>query len=73
MTSKSNSIELKPKSPETVNVGDIIIISGKLTLDKDFGYGYFYKVIIEEQNGKLFLKDWIVRDEIILETATAVD
>ena len=28
--------------------GDIVVIEGKITLDKDFGYGYFYKVLMEE-------------------------
>jgi hypothetical protein len=31
-----------------VNVGDNITIEGKVTLDKDFGYGYFYNVLLEE-------------------------
>lgn len=29
-------------------VGDTVLVSGKLTLDKDFGYGYNYPVIIED-------------------------
>lgn len=29
-------------------VGDTITIEGKIALDKDFGYGYFYKVIMED-------------------------
>jgi len=29
------------------NVGDIIVLEGKVSVDKDFGAGYFYKVIIE--------------------------
>jgi len=29
-------------------VGDIITLEGKITLDKDFGYGYFYKIIMED-------------------------
>jgi len=28
--------------------GDIVIATGKVETDKDFGYGYFYPVIIEE-------------------------
>jgi len=31
-----------------VKVGDVITVEGKVALDKDFGYGYFYKVIVEE-------------------------
>ncbi|SDZ83899.1 hypothetical protein SAMN05660420_00558 [Desulfuromusa kysingii] len=30
-----------------VNVGDTIVASGPLTLDKDFGYGYKYNLIME--------------------------
>ena len=30
-----------------VSVGDTVVISGPLTLDKDFGYGYKYNLIIE--------------------------
>lgn len=29
-------------------VGDVVVISGKPVLDKDFGYGYFYPLIIEQ-------------------------
>ena len=33
---------------DTVAVGDIVISEGKLELDKDFNYGYFYPVILED-------------------------
>ncbi len=33
---------------EVVKVGDVITIKGKVSLDKDFGAGYVYKLIIEE-------------------------
>ncbi|AMC12030.1 hypothetical protein Lupro_12500 [Lutibacter profundi] len=29
------------------NVGDVIVIEGKVSLNKDFGYGYFYELIVE--------------------------
>ncbi|PCH53845.1 MAG: hypothetical protein COC22_01530 [Flavobacteriaceae bacterium] len=29
-------------------VGDIITLEGKVSLDKDFGFGYFYKIILED-------------------------
>jgi hypothetical protein len=32
----------------TANVGDIITVSGKVAKDRDFGYGYRYKVILED-------------------------
>ena len=33
---------------EQVSVGDVVVFEGVITLDKDFGAGYFYKVIMEE-------------------------
>ncbi|MDT8419037.1 MAG: hypothetical protein RQ754_01245 [Desulfuromonadales bacterium] len=32
----------------TAQVGDTVLVSGLLTLDKDFGYGYKYNVIVED-------------------------
>ncbi len=32
----------------TVKQGDKVIAKGKVIVDKDFGYGYFYKVIIQD-------------------------
>jgi hypothetical protein len=32
----------------TANVGDIITVSGTVAKDRDFGYGYRYKVILED-------------------------
>ena len=32
----------------TVKVGDTVLVSGKVVLNKDFGYGYKYDVIIED-------------------------
>ncbi len=31
-----------------VKAGDKVIAKGKVVVDKDFGYGYFYKVIVQE-------------------------
>jgi hypothetical protein len=31
-----------------LNVGDIVTIEGKITLKKDFGYGYYYEVLMED-------------------------
>ncbi|MCX6230111.1 MAG: hypothetical protein NTZ33_01085 [Bacteroidetes bacterium] len=31
-----------------VNVGDVITIEGKVALNKDLGYSYFYEVLVEE-------------------------
>ncbi|MCP4901164.1 MAG: DNA-binding protein [bacterium] len=33
---------------DVATVGDTVVISGAVTLDKDFGAGYFYQLIIEE-------------------------
>lgn len=33
---------------DTTAVGDVVITEGKLELDKDYNYGYFYPVILEE-------------------------
>jgi hypothetical protein len=32
----------------TTSVGDVVIVEGKLELDKDYNYGYFYPVILED-------------------------
>jgi hypothetical protein len=32
----------------TVSVGDTLTFEGKIALDKDLGYGYFYSVLMEE-------------------------
>jgi hypothetical protein len=33
---------------KAVSVGDTVTFEGKISLDKDFGYGYFYNVLMEE-------------------------
>ena len=35
-------------SSTTLKQGDKVIAKGKVIIDKDFGYGYFYKVIIQD-------------------------
>lgn len=30
-----------------LKVGDVVVVSGKLTIDKDFGHGYVYDLIVE--------------------------
>lgn len=32
----------------SVAVGDIVTFTGKITLEKDFGYGYFYDILMED-------------------------
>ena len=29
-------------------VGDVVTLKGKITLNKDFGYGYFYDILMED-------------------------
>jgi hypothetical protein len=31
-----------------VQVGDVVIFEGRIELDKDFGYGYFYSILMED-------------------------
>jgi RecJ-like exonuclease len=33
---------------QDVQVGDVVLVSGKVAVDKDFGSGYTYGVIVEE-------------------------
>ena len=40
-------MDLTATTDEEVKVGDIITIEGMITLDKDFGAGYFYSIIME--------------------------
>lgn len=47
-TGNENNYDLVITSDQDVKVGDIITAEGKLAIDKDFGAGYFFPVIIEE-------------------------
>ncbi|GMV00205.1 MAG: hypothetical protein AMXMBFR51_29370 [Ignavibacteriota bacterium] len=47
-TSSGEDFDLTVTSADTVNEGDIITFQGKVAVDKDFGYGYSYKMILEE-------------------------
>jgi len=40
--------DLTITTDQKVTVGEIITFEGKIVLDKDFGYGYFYNVLMEE-------------------------
>ena len=44
----SSSNDLTVTTDVTVAISDIVIVEGKLELDKDFGYGYFYSVILQD-------------------------
>lgn len=42
----SNDLTVTTKS--AVKVGDTVLVAGKLSVEKDFGYGYKYDVIVED-------------------------
>jgi len=44
----SSASDLTITTKDKVNKGDIVLVEGKLTLNKDFGYGYTYKMIMED-------------------------
>jgi hypothetical protein len=50
-TNNEGSFDLTITTKDVVKEGDVITFEGTVTLNKDFGHGYFYKVILE--NGKL--------------------
>jgi hypothetical protein len=47
-TGEAGSNDLTATTSGTAKMGDTVTISGVLVLDKDFGYGYAYDVIIED-------------------------
>lgn len=46
----SSSTDLTITTDNEVKKGDIILVSGKLILNKDFGYGYSYDVLLENSS-----------------------
>ena len=47
-TGDAGANDLTVTTGVSANTGDTVLISGTLTLDKDFGYGYAYDVIVED-------------------------
>lgn len=47
-TGTGGNFDLTITTQANVKVGDEVIFKGKLTLEKDFGAGYFYDVIMED-------------------------
>ncbi len=45
---RSTTNDLTVTTDATVAASDVVIFEGKLALDKDFGYGYIYSVILED-------------------------
>jgi hypothetical protein len=50
-TSDGKDYDLTVTTADSAKVGEVVVFEGKITLDKDFGAGYFYNVIMED--GKL--------------------
>nr|WP_321484903.1 hypothetical protein [uncultured Draconibacterium sp.] len=47
-TGSGGNYDLTITTQANVKVGDVVTFKGKLTLNKDFGAGYFYEVIMED-------------------------
>ena len=47
-TEAEGVFDLTVTSSQSVSVGDTVTFEGKIALDKDFGYGYFYNILMEE-------------------------
>lgn len=47
-TQFENQGDLAITTTETVNIGDIVTFKGVVVLDKDFGQGYVYDILLEE-------------------------
>ena len=47
-TGDSDNFDLTVTTEEEVNVGDVVTFEGKIALNKDFGAGYSYEVIMEQ-------------------------
>ena len=47
-TGTEKDFDLVITSDDEVSVGDVIIAEGKVSVDKDFGAGYFFPVLIED-------------------------
>lgn len=47
-TDHNDKYDLTITTHETAEVGDVVTFKGKLTLDKDFGAGYYYELIMQD-------------------------
>ncbi len=47
-TEHEGKFDLTVTSGQTAEPGEIIVVEGKITLDRDFGFGYFYEVLMED-------------------------
>jgi len=46
-SSSDKTIDLTVTTNEDVKLGDVVVVKGTIALNKDFGAGYFYEVIME--------------------------
>jgi hypothetical protein len=46
-TEYNGEFDLTVTTTATVQIGDVVTIEGKVALNKDFGAGYIYNIIIE--------------------------
>lgn len=51
-TSTAGNYDLMVTSNDMVQVGDIIVVNGKIAVNRDFGNGYSYPVMLEEAKVK---------------------
>ena len=47
-TGKDGSNDLTITSQDTAEVGDEVVVTGTITVDKDFGAGYTYPILLEQ-------------------------
>lgn len=47
-TEYKGAFDLTITTQEVVNTGDIVTFEGKIALDRDFGFGYYYELLMEE-------------------------
>lgn len=47
-TSTNGEFDLLVTSKDVTQVGSVVIVKGKVALDKDFGAGYSYKILVED-------------------------
>ncbi len=52
-TGEGETASLIITSQDTANAGDKVIITGKVALDTDFGFGYLYPLLVDEASIKL--------------------
>lgn len=51
-TADGDKFDLTVTTQDTVKFNDVVTVEGKVTLNRDFGAGYFYEVIIEDAKVK---------------------